>query len=104
VEEMLNHLHRSGLALVVGTRTSLPATLTPVSADAAVAPKPPDWWVPSHAYTVLDYDDGKGLVTLRNPWGAKPAPDGVFTLPLVTFLQSYQSSSFAEKLPVSTIP
>jgi hypothetical protein len=40
----------------------------------------------SHAYTVMDFDEDAQTVTLRNPWGTKPDPDGVFTLPLAVFL------------------
>jgi len=43
---------------------------------------------------VMDYNQGTGAVTLRNPWGGKPAPDGAFTLPLVSFLQAYKSYAF----------
>lgn len=52
-----------------------------------------------HAYTVLDYDDETGLVTIRNPWGhgeveddeghvIDGSDDGVFQLP-VEFIHMY---------------
>jgi hypothetical protein len=51
--------------------------------------------VPTHSYTVLDYDEAAQTVTLRNPWAARPDPDGVFTLPLAVFLEAYQSYCYA---------
>lgn len=51
----------------------------------------PDWWVPTHAYTVLSYDAGSDQVTLRNPWGTHPDPNGVFTVSLADFVAAYQS-------------
>jgi len=53
--------------------------------DAASAPGYDDWFVPLHAYTVLAYDPEARVVTLRNPWGRHPDPDGQFTIPLDTF-------------------
>jgi hypothetical protein len=29
-------------------------------------------------------------VTLRNPWARQPDPDGIFSLPLGTFLPAYR--------------
>jgi hypothetical protein len=55
-----------------------------------------DWWVPAHCYTILSYDEAAQTVTLRNPWGARPEPDGVFTLPLAIFLQAYESYTYAQ--------
>ena len=54
------------------------------------------WWVPGHAYTVMGFDEAAQTVTLRNPWGTKPDPDGVFTLPLATFLDAYESYTYAQ--------
>jgi hypothetical protein len=48
-----------------------------------------DWWVPSHAYTVLDFDGDADRVTLRNPWGDHPSPGGVFTLSVADFAAAY---------------
>ena len=48
------------------------------------------WYVNAHCYTALAYD-GKGrTVTLRNPWASFPQPDGVFTLPLQTFVPAFR--------------
>jgi len=75
----LRNLHAGGQAMVAGTKASAGA-----SAGA-------DWFVPTHAYTVLDYDEGARTVLLRNPWGTKPGPDGVFKLPLSVFQQVYEN-------------
>lgn len=49
-----------------------------------------DWYVASHAYTILGFDAGQKTVTLRNPWGDHPDPEGVFTIPLDTFVSAYE--------------
>jgi hypothetical protein len=58
-----------------------------------------NWWVPGHSYTVLDYDDAARTVTLRNPWGSRPDPDGVFTIPLAGFLDAYESYTYSPPAP-----
>jgi hypothetical protein len=55
-----------------------------------------NWWVASHCYTVLNYDDSTQTITLRNPWGAKPDPDGVFTIPLATFLDAFEFYTYSQ--------
>jgi len=82
----LTALHAGGMAMVAGSRPSV----------ATFQSHPPDWYVPAHAYTVLDYDAANRTVTLRNPWGAHPNPDGVFQLPLSTFQRTYLMYSFSE--------
>ncbi|MGA2890112.1 MAG: hypothetical protein ABSE51_18855 [Terracidiphilus sp.] len=52
-----------------------------------------DSWVPAHCYTILKYDEAAQTVTLRNPWGTHPDPDGVFMLPLAVFLKGFESYS-----------
>jgi hypothetical protein len=47
------------------------------------------WYVNAHCYTVLAYDRNGSTVTLRNPWASFPEPDGVFTLPLKTFVPAF---------------
>ena len=81
------HRFRAGrMALVAGTWGTPPSRqMTGV-----------DWWVPAHCYTILSYDEAAQTVTLRNPWGARPEPDGVFTLPLAIFLQAYESYTYAQ--------
>ena len=79
-------LHTGGTAMVAGSRPSL----------ASFQGHPPDWYIPAHAYTILDYDAANRTVTLRNPWGARPSPDGVFQLPLATFQRMYLMYSYSE--------
>jgi hypothetical protein len=47
------------------------------------------WYVNAHCYTVLNYDSGSRMVTIRNPWARHPDPDGIFNLPLSTFVPAY---------------
>jgi hypothetical protein len=83
--EKLHKLHTGGLAMVAGSGANAAGTEPAAGGEG--------WWVASHAYTVLDFDDAAHTVSLRNPWGARPAPDGVFTIPLTTFLTTYDSYS-----------
>jgi len=48
-----------------------------------------EWYVPGHAYTVLEVDPATRKITLRNPWGHQPDPDGVFSIPIETFLETF---------------
>ncbi len=48
------------------------------------------WYVNAHCYTVLAYDAKGGTVTLRNPWARFPDADGVFTLPVKTFVPAFR--------------
>ena len=82
----LTALHAGGIAMVAGSRPSVASFLS----------HPPDWYVPAHAYTVLDYDVANRTVTLRNPWGAHPEPDGVFELPLSVFQRTYLMYSYTQ--------
>jgi len=56
-----------------------------------------DWYAPSHAYTVLGYEALSGRVKLRNPWGNHPEPDGIFTLPLATFVAAFDGITAANR-------
>lgn len=47
------------------------------------------WYVPRHAYTVLAYDPDARIVTVRNPWGYHPSPDGQFNISLQTFHDAF---------------
>lgn len=49
------------------------------------------WYVNSHAYTVLGFDSDKKTVTIRNPWGEHPAPDGKVAIPLETFRLAFDT-------------
>jgi len=83
--ETLRRLHRGGLAMVAGTWSVAPPGL----ANA-------NWWVDAHAFSVLDYNEARQTVIVRNPWGAHPEPDGFFTLPLATFLAAFETASFSD--------
>ncbi|PYV18107.1 MAG: hypothetical protein DMG21_06110 [Acidobacteria bacterium] len=48
------------------------------------------WYVNAHCYTVLGYDPDGRVVTVRNPWGEHPDPDGVLKLPLQSFMPAYR--------------
>ena len=49
-----------------------------------------NWYVNAHCYTALAYDGNRPTVTLRNPWARFPEPDGVFTLPVKTFVPAFR--------------
>lgn len=83
--DQLNALHAGGKAIVAGSKNVPPFT-----------GHNPDWYIPGHAYTVLDYDAQTRTVTLRNPWGNHPTPDGVFQLSLAVFQQTYLMFSYSE--------
>lgn len=90
VKATLTRVHAGGVGAVASTRETLPHDmLLRVRTD----PAHPDWWVPVHAYTVLDYDETADLVTLRNPWGEHPGPDGTFGVTFADFLTAYQHVS-----------
>jgi hypothetical protein len=86
--EQLQRLHGGRLAMVAGSWATGP------SED--FRPQGQPWFVPAHSYTVLDYDAAAQTVTLRNPWGARPDPDGVFTLPLAVFLDGYETYTYSQ--------
>jgi hypothetical protein len=48
------------------------------------------WYVNAHCYSMLAYDASGRTVTLRNPWARFPDPDGVFTLPVKTFVPAFR--------------
>jgi len=85
---VLGRLRGGGVAIVASTSASVPA----LGQEA----KGPSWWVAAHSYTVLGYDDAAQTITLRNPWGTKPEPDGVFTLAMADFLQAYDTFSYSQ--------
>jgi len=78
---------RDRVPMVASTRASAPLASIPGTSM---------WYVNSHAYTVLGFDSEKKNVTLRNPWGEHPAPDGRFTIPLDTFRAAYETMCIAE--------
>ncbi|MFZ0394540.1 MAG: hypothetical protein WCF17_16205 [Terracidiphilus sp.] len=76
----LRLVHAGKTPGVATTRDSRPAE-SPASDSA--------WWVASHAFTVLDYDETSDNVTLRNPWGDHPGTDGIFELSYTDFVRDY---------------
>jgi len=66
------------------------AEIQALEADKKVPPGSDQWYVEKHAYTVIGYDPQAQTVTLRNPWGHHPEPDGTFTLPLAAFTDSFE--------------
>jgi Calpain family cysteine protease len=85
---------KPGLRLVHAGKT--PAVATTRDAQPADSPAgSSSWWVPTHAFTVLDYDEASDSVTLRNPWGDHPGTDGVFQLSYTDFLRNYDFMDYA---------
>jgi hypothetical protein len=85
---LLSRSFRSARPVVAGTWGIALQTLQakkPLPEDAAA------WYVESHAYTVLGYDPQAQTVTLRNPWGHNPDPDGTFTISLPAFLDAFET-------------
>jgi hypothetical protein len=84
----LNQAFQEGLPVVACTGGSLfyrqLAEGRPLPADTR------SWYVNAHCYTVLAYDPDGQTVTLRNPWARFPEPDGVFTLPIKTFVSAFR--------------
>src|ERR1039458_196055 len=82
--EQLRRFRAGGVAMVAGTKSTVP------NEQIAGA----TWWVASHCYTLMSYDEAAQTVTLRNPWGGHPGPDGTFTLPLSVYLNGYESYTY----------
>jgi hypothetical protein len=55
------------------------------------------WYVNAHCYTVLGYDAAGQTVTLRNPWGQPPQPDGIFRIPLGSFVPAFRGIVTTER-------
>lgn len=66
------------------------ASLQALQAQSKMPQDADKWYVEKHAYTVTGYDPQAQTVTLRNPWGDHPDPDGSFTIPLATFADSFE--------------
>ncbi|HEV2348464.1 MAG TPA: hypothetical protein VG028_01325 [Terriglobia bacterium] len=47
------------------------------------------WYIDGHCYTILSFDPDEKIVTLRNPWGDQPYPDGILKLPLASFVPGF---------------
>jgi len=76
---------QGGMAMVAGSWGVAPAGLADMNL-----------WVGGHTYSVLDFDEAAQTVSLRNPWGDHPGPDGFFTIPLATFFEAFESCSFSD--------
>jgi hypothetical protein len=72
--------------VVAGT---LPLALKDLQSQKPTVANPDKWYVQGHAYTVMGYDLQAQTVTLRNPWGTHPEPDGTFTIPMASFSDSF---------------
>jgi hypothetical protein len=83
--EQLASSHRPIVACTAGSRF-----YQQVAAGQPLPAGVEGWYVNAHCYTVLGYDGGTGNVTVRNPWARQPDPDGIFALPLGTFLPAYR--------------
>jgi tetratricopeptide (TPR) repeat protein len=86
VAEALQGVIKEGAPVVAGTS---PAEFEKLKTSTPLPDGARDWYVPGHAYTVLEVDPAARKVTLRNPWGHKPDPDGVFSIPIDTFLEVF---------------
>jgi len=84
--EQLRRFRAGGVAMVAGTKGTAP------NQQIASA----NWWVASHCYTLMSYDESAQTVTLRNPWGGHPGPDGTFTLPLSVYIDGYESYTYSQ--------
>jgi len=56
----------------------------------ALAEDTKSWYVNAHCYTVLAFDGNTRMLRLRNPWARFPEPEGIFTLPLRTFVPAFR--------------
>ncbi len=86
VAEVLQSVISEGAPVVAGTS---PTEFDQLRTSSPLPANAKDWYVPGHAYTVLEVSASTRQVTLRNPWGRMPDPDGVFTIPIETFLEVY---------------
>jgi hypothetical protein len=82
----LRALHNGGVALTAGAWNVAP--------DASIGNS--RWWANARVYTVLDFSEASRSVTLRNPSGRRPDPDGIFTIPLAQFLKAFESCSYSQ--------
>ena len=89
----LSRAQQSHLAITASTRDSVAPKFLEVASGTAPAK---DWFVGSHAYTILSFDSIQKTVTLRNPWGNHPDPEGMFTIPLETFVSAYERIAFSD--------
>jgi hypothetical protein len=84
----LDEAFRAGRPVVACTGGSLYSRQLAGGSSLPAATK--NWYVNSHCYTALAFDGNRHTVTLRNPWARFPEPEGVFTLPLTTFVPAFR--------------
>jgi hypothetical protein len=75
---------QKGAAVVVSTSDSTWQAVAARSGSSGSAPLE-DWYLARHAYSVLGVNRGGRTITLRNPWGDRPKPNGEFTVPASLF-------------------
>jgi hypothetical protein len=86
----MSNIQTQGLPAVASTKDSIDvAVLDRIIAAGGAA----GWWIPEHSYTVLEYNETRDTVTLRNPWGHHPGADGVFTLSTADFITAFRGMS-----------
>jgi hypothetical protein len=68
-----------GAAVVVSTGDSTWQAVAARSGSPTGAPVE-NWYIARHAYSVLGVNRSERTITLRNPWGDHPPPNGEFTL------------------------
>jgi len=86
IRSLLTSVHAGGVGGVASTRASISEDIQyRVKNDT----KFPNWWIGGHAYTILDFDPDTNIVSLRNPWGQRPDPEGNFSIPLADFMAGY---------------
>jgi calpain family cysteine protease len=92
IAEILTEATAAKVPITAATGTKAgPSVISSLGTIAGGKP----WYVEGHAYTVLGYDPEKDEVTIRNPWGDHPSPDGVFTLSLNQFIATYEWMSWS---------
>jgi hypothetical protein len=79
---------RRGAAVVASTGDSTWEAVATRSGSPA-GPTAEQWYVARHAYSVLAVNQSERTVTLRNPWGDHPKPNGEFTIPAELFAVGY---------------
>ena len=87
VAELLKQVSPDKQPVIAGT-TDYP--LKELQAQKSLPDDAGAWYSEKHAYTVLSYNLQAQTITLRNPWGEHPEPDGSFTIPLSTFADSFE--------------
>ena len=87
VAELLKQVAPAKQPVIAGTTGF---SLKDLQSQKALPDDAGTWYFEKHAYTVLGYDLQARTVTLRNPWGDHPEPDGSFTIPLSTFADSFE--------------